>query len=92
MGGGEFVGVGPADEPARFLAIGGRLIGEPTIEIGLLAGAHGEVVCLKPVQEHDGAAGESADHFILLSSGGFRSKRSSRFTASALPLSNHAPS
>jgi hypothetical protein len=35
----------------------------------LVAGAEGEVVCGEPVQERDGAAGEPADHLVLLPGG-----------------------
>jgi len=53
---------GAADQPAGFFAVDGLLIGEPAVQIGLLAAAQGAVVCVEPVQERDGAAGQPADH------------------------------
>ena len=42
------------------------LIGEPAVQVGLLAAAQGEVVGVEPVQERHGAAGQPADHAGLL--------------------------
>ncbi len=44
VGGGEFVGAGPADEPAGFFAVGGGGVGAPAVEVGLLAVFQGELV------------------------------------------------
>src|SRR6266700_7268211 len=42
---------------AGFRAADGGLVGEPPVEVGLLAAAEGEVVRVQPVQERNGAAG-----------------------------------
>ena len=68
IAGGVLAGACPADEPAGFLAVHGLSGAEPMVKIGLLAGAQGEVVRVKPVQE--GAAGQPPDHGGLLPGGG----------------------
>ena len=70
VAGGELAGAGPADQPPGFFTVDGLLIGEPAVQIGLLAAVQGEVAGVKPVQERDGAAGEPADHAGLLPGGG----------------------
>ena len=57
-------------QPAGFFAVAGVLIGEPAVQVGLLAAAQGEVVGVEPVQERDGAAGQPADLAGLLAGGG----------------------
>ncbi|MFJ1560936.1 hypothetical protein [Streptomyces mirabilis] len=55
--GGELVGAGPADEVPGCLAVGGGVVGEPPVEVSLLAGFQGEAVGRQPVQEGDGRVG-----------------------------------
>jgi hypothetical protein len=55
--GGELVGASPADEVPGSLAVGGGVVGEPLVEVGLPAGVRGEVVGRQPVQEGDGRMG-----------------------------------
>jgi hypothetical protein len=68
--GGELVVVGPADEVACLLPAGGRLVGQPAVEVGLSTGAQGEVVRVEPVEERDGATCPSAGGCELLLRGG----------------------
>lgn len=42
--GGELVGASPADEVSSGAAVGGGVIGEPTVEVALATSVEGEVV------------------------------------------------
>ncbi|KWT63816.1 hypothetical protein ADL21_00140 [Streptomyces albus subsp. albus] len=53
----ELVGSNPADEVSGSVAIGGGVVGEPLVEVGLLEGPQGEVVSFQPGQEGNGRVG-----------------------------------
>lgn len=55
--GGELVGASPADEVSGRVAVGGAVVGESLVEVGLSVRLQGEVVSLKPGKEGDGRAG-----------------------------------
>ncbi|MFF1796525.1 hypothetical protein ACFVXQ_20275 [Kitasatospora sp. NPDC058263] len=63
---GELVGASPADEVPGRLTVGGGVVGEPPVEVGLLAGVQGEVVDCQPVQEGDGRVGALTCGYELL--------------------------
>ncbi|MFI2184740.1 hypothetical protein [Streptomyces sioyaensis] len=64
--GGELVGASPADEVPGRLAVGGGVIGEPPVEIGLPTSLQCEVVGRQPVQESDGRVGALTCGYELL--------------------------
>ncbi|MEU1212525.1 hypothetical protein ABZ424_08730 [Streptomyces sp. NPDC005790] len=64
--GGELDGAGPADEVPGCLAVGGGVVGEPQVEVGLSAGLQGEVVGGQPVQEGGGRVGALTCGYELL--------------------------
>lgn len=69
VGGGEFVGVYPADEGGGLVAVSAGGIGQPAVEVGLPEGGQGEVVGVEPVEECLGCATVGAHAQGLLSSG-----------------------
>jgi hypothetical protein len=67
---GQLVLVGPSDEVPRRPAMCCGGVGEPSIEVALLAAAQRELVFGEPVQEGDGGVGALAHRVELLDGGG----------------------
>jgi hypothetical protein len=64
--GGELVGASPADEVPCRLAVGGGVVCEPPVEVGLPTDLQGEVVGRQPVQEGDRRVGALTCGYELL--------------------------
>jgi hypothetical protein len=62
--------LGPSDEMPCWAAIGRGVVGEPSIEVGLAAGAEGEPVFGEPLEEGDRRVGALAQRVELLNGGG----------------------